>query len=92
MKKIVSYAFVFLLWSLSILAWAIWQFSIPFLVILVLHVIETITVGISTGIRYGKSIGESGAMCMIFGSAWWLPLRKQMKLETFTDADFLWKD
>jgi hypothetical protein len=29
---------------------------------------------------------------MTFGFTWWLPLKKQMEAETFTDADFVRTD
>jgi len=53
-----------------------------------LHLFETLTIGLKTGEEYGKSKAESFASCICFGFTWWLPLKKQMKAETLTDADF----
>lgn len=92
MKRIIYYAVVLLLWILTVIIWAIWHFPVPFLVLVMVHAIETLVTGISTGIRYGAGIGESVIMCMLFGVAWWRPLIKKIKAESFTDADFLLKD
>ena len=54
-----------------------------------LHFFELITIGLKTGREYGKKVPETIASCLCFGFLWWLPLRRQMKKETFTDADFV---
>lgn len=59
------------------------------LFLFLLHFCELITVGLKTGREYGKKDPESVASCLCFGFLWWLPLRRQMKKETFTDADFV---
>ena len=89
MKQIIYYAIVLLVWLLAILTWLIWHFPYPFLALVLLHVIETLFAGISIGIRYGAGGGKSALMCLVFGIAWWLPLIKKMKAETFADVDFL---
>ena len=35
---------------------------------------------------------ENRLSCLCFGFLWWLPLKRQMKKETFTDADFVRHD
>lgn len=57
--------------------------------IALLHAFELATIGLKTGLEYGKDLFYSIAMCMTFGFTWWLPLKKQIKAETFTDADFV---
>ena len=54
-----------------------------------IHFIELLIIGFRTGKEYGINAGKSILMCMLFGYNWWLPLRKQMKSETFTDLDFV---
>lgn len=54
-----------------------------------LHLFETVTIGVKTGLKYGKTLPESIANCLCFGFTWWLPLKQQMKEETFTDEDFV---
>lgn len=57
-----------------------------------LHFFELITIGFKTGKEFGKKAGETIASCLCFGFLWWLPLRRQMKKETFTDDDFIRRD
>jgi len=92
MKQIIYYAVVLFLWILTVIIWAIWHFPFPFLVLVIIHTIEALVIGISTGMRYGMGILESVMMCLLFGVVWWLPLIRKMKAETFTEADFLRKD
>lgn len=54
-----------------------------------LHFVELLTIGYKTGMEFGKKKGETIASTLCFGFLWWLPLKKQMKAETFTDADFV---
>lgn len=63
----------------------------PFLALslFLLHFCELITIGLPTGKKYGKKVPETVASCLCFGFLWWLPLRRQMKKETFTDDDFV---
>lgn len=92
MKQVLYYAIVLIIWIIVIITWIIWNFPIPFLVVILIHVIESIFIGISTGRRIDSGTGKSLAMCMVFGVAWWFPLVRKMKAETFTDADFLRKN
>jgi hypothetical protein len=89
MKTIINYAITMLLWIVAIVLWAEW--NIPYLcwLLLVLHFIELIVVGFRTGRQYGVGAGKSIFLCLLYGYTWWLPLRKQMKAETFTDVDFI---
>jgi hypothetical protein len=89
MRRIINYAITLVLWIVAILLWAVWK--IPYLcwLLLVMHFIELIVVGFKTGRQYGVNAGKSTLLCMLYGYTWWLPLRKQMKVETFKDADFI---
>ena len=89
MKTIINYALTLLLWIAAIVLWAALSFPYLFIFLLALHFVELIIVGFKTGQKYGVSAGKSILMCMLFGFNWWLPLRKQMKRETFTDLDFV---
>jgi hypothetical protein len=89
MKTIINYALTLLLWVAAIVIWAALSFPYLFLFLLALHIIELLIIGFRTGKEYGISAGKSILMCMLFGYNWWLPLRRQMKAETFTDLDFV---
>jgi hypothetical protein len=60
-----------------------------FIGIAVLHFMETILIGVKTGVKYGKNTVYSIFMTLVFGFTWWLPLHKQMREETLTDDDFV---
>ncbi|MEE3312500.1 MAG: hypothetical protein VZR30_07745, partial [Acutalibacteraceae bacterium] len=53
---------------------------------------ETLNIGLKVGREFGKKDSVSIASCLCFGFLWWLPLKRQMKKETFTDADFVRHD
>ena len=89
MKRIINYAITLVLWIIGILLWTEWKIPHLFWLLLVLHFIELIVVGFKTGRQYGMGAGKSIFLCMVYGYTWWLPLRKQMKAEIFTDADFI---
>lgn len=89
MKTVINYIITLLLWIVAIILWAALSFPYLFLFLLVLHTLELIFFGFKTGKQYGVSAGKSILMCLLFGFNWWLPLRKQMKKETFTDQDFV---
>jgi hypothetical protein len=88
MKRIINYLFALILWLVSIVLWISLSFPYLFYLLFGLHFVELIATGFRTGIAYGVSAGKSILMCMLFGYLWWLPLRQQMKSETFTDLDF----
>ncbi len=89
MKQTINYAITLLLWAAAIAVWAIWKFPYLFLFLLALHFVELLIVGFKTGKQYGVSAGRSIFMCMLYGYTWWLPMQKQIKSETFTDANFV---
>jgi hypothetical protein len=89
MKQLISYAITLLLWLIAITIWVFGKFPYLFWFLLALHFVELVVIGLKTGRRYGVSIPKSIVMCMLYGYNWWLPLRKQMKAETFTAADFI---
>jgi hypothetical protein len=89
MKTIINYALTLLLWIVGIVLWGTLSFPYLFYFLLALHFVELIIIGFRTGKEYGVSAGKSILMCMLYGYNWWLPLRKQMKLETFTNSDFV---
>lgn len=89
MKKVFSYLITLLLWLVAIILWATLSFPYLFYLLAVLHFVELIFIGLRTGREYGVSTGKSILMCMLYGYNWWLPLRRQMKVETFTDQDFI---
>ena len=89
MKQIFRYAITLLLWIISIVLFINGTFPYLFWLLVLLHFFELITVGFKTGKQFGVSSVRSIIMCMLFGYNWWLPLRKQMKAETFSTADFV---
>ena len=89
MKTIINYLLTFLLWIAAIIIWAALSFPFLFFFLFGLHFIELLVIGFRSGKEYGVSPIKSILMCMLFGFNWWLPLRKQMKRETFTDLDFV---
>lgn len=81
-----------ILWLGSTLLAVVKKKPLPLLGLAALHGAETVTVGVKTGVKYGKSKFHSIIMCMLYGFTWWLPMKKQMKEETLTDADFVRTD
>lgn len=92
MKQLFDFVVTIILWIVSFYLW-ITKKSVYLLYALAgCHLIETVFIGVKTGLKYGKNLYYSIFMTMIFGFTWWLPLRKQIKAETFTDDDFLRKN
>jgi hypothetical protein len=89
MKRIINYAIILILWIAAMVLWSSLNFPFLFWFLLGLHFVELVVIGFGTGREYGVGPGKSILMCMIFGFVWWLPLRRQMKAETFTNADFI---
>ena len=81
-----------ILWIGSAILTIVKKNPIGIIILALMHGVECVLIGVKTGLKYGKKLPESIAMCMTFGFTWWLPLRKQMKAETFTDADFVRTD
>lgn len=57
-----------------------------------LHFSELLITGYKTGMKFGKKKIETVVNTIFFGFTWWLPLKRQIKKETFTDADFVRTD
>jgi cytochrome c biogenesis protein CcdA len=89
MKQIINYAITLVLWIVSIVLIVAGTFPYLFWLLAGLHFIELVVIGYKTGKQYGVSAVKSILMCMVFGYTWWLPLRKQIDNETFSDADFV---
>ncbi len=89
MKQLINYFITVLLWILSIILWAAGIFPWLCIGLLIIHFAELIVIGYRTGRAMNNSPATSILMCMLFGFFWWLPLRRSMKADEFTDDDFL---
>ena len=92
MVAVLSYLACIVLWIGSTLLMIIKKNPFMALILFLLHFYELVTVGLKTGREFGKKDSVSIASCLCFGFLWWLPLKRQMKKETFTDADFVRHD
>lgn len=92
MFAVLTYLACIVLWigSTVLMIWK--KFPHCALFLFLLHLCELVTVGLKTGRKYGEKDSVSIASCLCFGFLWWLPLKRQMKKETFTDADFVRHD
>lgn len=88
MKQFINYVITWVLWLAAVVLWAAAGFPWLFVFLFFLHLAELLVIGWRTGRQYGVSAGRSILMCMLYGYNWWLPLRRQMQAETFTDMDF----
>lgn len=77
-----------ILWIGSMILTIVKKNPIGIAILAIMHGAEAVLIGIKTGLKYGKKLPYSLVMCMTFGFTWWLPLKKQMDAETFTDKDF----
>jgi hypothetical protein len=89
MKQTIYYAIILVLWVIAIVLLVTGIFPYLFWFLLALHFLELILVGYKVGREYGVNAANSILLCMVFGFTWWLPLQKQIRSETFTDADFI---
>ncbi len=89
MKQLLQYVLAILLWIAGIVLWAagvtFWLFG----ALLILHVTELLAIGYRTGQKFGVPAGRTIVLCLLFGYLWWLPIRKRMKADEFTEADFI---
>lgn len=92
MVAVLSYLACILLWIGGTLLMIIKKNPVVVLVLFLLHLHETLNIGLKVGREFGKKDSVSIASCLCFGFLWWLPLKRQMKKETFTDADFVRHD
>lgn len=77
-----------ILWIASSVLTIVKKNPIGIIILSLMHGTEAVIIGVKTGLEYGKKLPYSLVMCMTFGFTWWLPLRRQMKAESFTDKDF----
>lgn len=89
MVQAIQYLGCGILWIASAILTIVKKNPIGLIILAAMHGTEAVVVGVKTGLEYGKKLAYSIVMCMTFGFTWWLPLKKQMKSETFTDADFV---
>lgn len=89
MIQAIQYIGCGILWIASAVLTIVKKNPIGLIILAAMHGTEAVVIGVKTGLEYGKKLAYSIVMCMTFGYTWWLPLRKQMKREAFTDADFV---
>ena len=89
MKRLLSYFNVILLWIAGVVLWVsgvtFWLFG----ALAILHTLELFIIGYRTGKQYGTPVLRAIVLCLLFGYVWWLPLRRIMRADEFTDADFI---
>ena len=89
MKQLLQNFLVILLWIAAIVFWVagltFWLFG----ALAILHTTELFVVGFRTGREYGVSAVRSVFLCLLFGYVWWLPIRKKMKADDYSEADFV---
>ena len=88
MIQAIEYLGCGILWIASSILTIVKKNPIGIAIIAAMHGVEAVVIGVKTGLEYGKKLPYSIVMCMTFGFTWWLPLKKQIKAETFTDKDF----
>ncbi len=88
MKQIINYLIVIILWIVGFILAYTGKSAWLIIALITLHFLELITIGFRTGRKYGLGVLHSIAMCMLFGIVWWLPLRKTMEDDEYSDADF----
>lgn len=49
---------------------------LPLLLLLLMHLVETCTVGRKVAAEHGIGVLEGAVQCLAFGFTWWLPLKK----------------
>ncbi|MBO4383577.1 MAG: hypothetical protein J5847_05750 [Clostridia bacterium] len=89
MVAVLSYVACIGLWIVNTLILIIKKNPFWLLLLFFTHLFELLTVGLKTGRKFGEKDPVSIASCICFGFLWWLPLKKQMERETFTDDDFV---
>ncbi len=89
MKQLFSYVVTIVLWIIAVVLLATGTFPWLFVALLTLHLTELLFIGYRTGRAMGKTPLNCLAMCMLFGYLWWLPLRRDMKADEYTEEDFI---
>ena len=52
--------------------------KLNYVMVLALHIPETIFIGIKTGKDNGNSLADSIALCMTYGFLWWMPVKHKL--------------
>ncbi|MDD3919593.1 MAG: DUF362 domain-containing protein [Eubacteriales bacterium] len=81
-RQVIYYLLTLVLWAGACLLMKLAAFPWLFLGLLLLHAVELIAVGWKTGKQSGTSGLKSVLLCMLFGFIWWLPLKRQMRIDT----------
>lgn len=89
MSQMFQYLATLILWAVSVVLWVHFDFPYLALILLILHALEWAIIGYRVGRAFGMRAGRSFIMTILFGVFWWLPMHRQIKAETFTDADFI---
>lgn len=89
MLQAIGYLMCALLWVVGALVTIIKKNPFYIILLAFLHGAEAVVIGVKTGLTYGKKFAYSVVMCLTFGFTWWLPLKRQIDAEQFTDADFV---
>lgn len=89
MIQAIEYLGCGILWAAGAILTIVKKNPVLIILLALLHGFETVTIGVKTGLEYGKKFAYSVVMCMTFGFTWWLPLKKQIAAEQFTDDDFI---
>ena len=92
MYRLLGYVGCGVLWIAGAILTIVKKNPILIAALALMHGTECFLIGVKTGREYGKKLAYSIVMCMSFGFTWWLPLKKQMEAETFTEADFVRTD
>lgn len=89
MKQLIQYFIAILLWIVAIILWTTGVTFWVFGVLVILHFTELLVIGYRTGRQFGMSAIRSFVFCMLFGYLWWLPIRRRMKEDEPSEADFV---
>ena len=76
---IVAYIGTILIWIAVVLLWVFRGWWWITAALFILHLVETILIGVKTGTANGKSNGYSIFMTLMFGITWWRPLKNKEK-------------
>ena len=77
----VLYLLVILLWFVGTLLMIFTKKPFINAGIIAMHLVESITVGVKTGLAAGEKLIYSIVMCMTFGFTWWVPLKFKKKIK-----------